>query len=225
MRTVTRLLCVLMILGATAAFGGTLNLSTGFNALGSIISTDRGCDAHWTVTGPTNISCTGSAAQVVLSGDNDYYSGWSGNTSSSDWVAADSAIQYGFSPLPTFTESFYLTDTTGATITGSVEADEDATVYLNGNAIAALSGNTWGAFTAISAGSQSFLVAGLNTLTVTFTHNDNTDGMRFQGSVTGDGATFVGAATPEPISSALLLLGLGALAARKRIRRRNDSAL
>jgi hypothetical protein len=194
---------ILMALGCPVAFAATINLSTGLNAGGNLITTDLGCDAHWTqVSGPT--TACGDYAQVAMSGDADWGGGgWVPNGLNSNWITSDASNPRNGSPLPTYQVQFYLADTTNASLTGSWTIDDQGTISLNGNQIGVLGNGNWGAMSSVSAGAGSF-VAGLNTLSITMTLSDNSlEGVRFDGSVTGD-------LVPEPASGLTLLTGLGA---------------
>lgn len=204
---------VLVLGGLLLAFGpsvgraGILNLSTGLDSGGTAISTDLGCDAHWQVSGVA--ACAGGAAQTVRPGDGDWYSGWAANSASSEWITRNASVTTNGSPLPTFSISFNLTDTAGASLTGSWSSDDSSNLYLNGNLLA--SGAQWG-LTALPIVNSGF-VAGTNVLSFQMSSSDNyLEGVRFEGTVTGNGAAYGAAsAAPEPGSWVLLLGGMTGL--------------
>jgi hypothetical protein len=200
----------------------SISLSTGQNSGGSIITTDLGCDAHWVVVagGPTP-ACAGAHGQVVMPGDADSgFPSWVANSTSSAWITNNASITGNGAPLPvTYQVQFLLSDLIGASITGSWTIDDAGSISLNGHSIGTLGGGNWVALNGISGTASSDLVAGLNTLSISITSSDDfLEGVRFDGSVTGDGAAFI-AAVPEPATLTLTALGLVAVA-RRRLRAR-----
>ena len=200
-------LCLIVALSAPAAFAGTLNLSTGLDSSGNRITTDLGCDAHWVAIAGPSTACAGSAAQVVMWGDPDWFGGWVGSGPNSDWITSNAGTQQNGSPLPSYMIQFYLASTTGASLSGSWTIDDEGTISLNGNQLNYLPSGYWGSLNPVSASSSDF-VPGLNSLVISMTSSDNyLEGVRFEGSVTGEGASFV----PEPVSAVMLLTGVGSL--------------
>lgn len=194
-------------------FAGTLNLSTGLDAGSNLITTDLGCDAHWTQTAGPAPSCANSKGQVVMTSDADWYGGWLADGSSSNWITSNAQTTANGSPLPSYQIQFYLTNTVGATFSGSWAIDDVGTISLNGTQIAALGSGAWGGLSPIGGNPAADLQAGLNTLTITMTNSDDfLEAVRFEGSVTGNGASFSApSGVPEPASVLLLLTGAGAL--------------
>jgi hypothetical protein len=192
----------------TAASAATLNLSTGLDSNANLITTDLGCDANWVQTSGPSDSCAGNAGQVVMSGDPDWYGGWVADGPNSNWITSDASRTGNGAPLPvTYEVSFYLADTAGASLSGSWTVDDGGEISLNGTQLQSLGDGNWSSLSPLTTDTTD-LVAGLNTLSISITDSDDyLEGVRFEGSVTGDGASFV---TPEPGS--LTLLGLGALA-------------
>lgn len=201
----TLLLLGSMVAGSMILHGGTLNLSTGLDASGNLITSDLGCDAHWTVTGSG--ACSGGAAQVVMPGDADWYGGWPANGPNSAAITRNASVQDNGNPLPTFSVNFYLADTTGASLSGSWGIDDGGYIALNGNTLA-----TGGCCISMSGVSSSTgFVTGLNTLSIVMTSTDDfLEGVRFEGSVSGD-------LTPEPGTILLFATGLGGLIWRRRL--------
>jgi hypothetical protein len=195
-----------LALFAGSAAAATITISTGLDALQNPLG-DGGCDAHWTVSG--SAACGGGAAQVVLSSDADWYSGWAANTSSSQWITRNASVTPNGSPLPVFTLNFFLSDPTGASLTGSYSNDDGVIIALNGDTLATV-GNTY-ALTSLGTVSTGFL-SGWNSFTMTMTSSDNfLEGVRFEGTITGAGASFTGAGVPEPGTYSMLLAGVAGL--------------
>lgn len=206
-------LAVLALSTFTVASAGTVNLSTGLDSNGNLITADGGCDANWVQTaGPAN-ACGGNG-QIVTPGDADWYGGWVGNGPNSDWITSTAAVTANGSPLPTYQISFWLDDTTGAALSGSWTVDDAGYIALNGTTIGSEGDGNWTQLNTLTTNSAN-LVAGWNSLAITMTDSDNfLEGVRFEGSVTGDGASLA----PEPGTLALFglgTLGLGLMRRRK----------
>jgi hypothetical protein len=210
MRTNTLSLIVAVTLTALPTFAGSLNLSTGQNSSGLIYADGGETDANWTATSDPTYDPTGTA-QTVFSNDADWYGGWTPNTTSSDWIARNANVTNN-GPAPySFSLTFSLADTTGASISGSWTIDDEGTLTLNGNPVSSLGDGNWGGLTLFSDNNASDFVAGLNTLEITITADDEyLEGVDLTGTLTGDLAT---SATPEPATWLLMAggLGLGAL--------------
>ena len=208
-----------LVFGLPALFGGTLNLSTGLDSGGSLITTDLGCDAHWVqVAGPT-AACANSAAQVVMSSDAGWFGGWIANGPNSNWITSNASTTANGSPLPGYSVTFFLDNTSGASLSGSWTIDDQGAISLNGNPIGSLGGGNWGSLSSVSA-SSGFAV-GANTLRIAMSSSDNfLEGVRFEGSVTGPGASLSPShpAVPEPISGWMFVAGMGVLFAYRRHR-------
>jgi hypothetical protein len=209
---------VLFLALAPLAFSGTLNLSTGLDTSGNVITTDHGCDAHWVQTVGPALACAGGAstgpAQVVLPSDPDSLGS---NDSNSAWITSDASTTQNGSPLPTYKVTFYITSTTSASLSGSWSSDDGGTIMLNGMVLGTRSGASYNNPVSDS-NSLDFLI-GANTLTIQMIDSDNFhEGVRFNGSLTAEGASFSrSGGVPEPSSVLLLLLGAGGLVLRRRL--------
>lgn len=203
----------------TTAFADILNLSTGLDSGGNLITTDLGCDAHWSQTAGPAPACAGSKAQAVQSNDLDWSRSWLADGPDSDWITSNATVWTNGNPLPTYQIQFYLSDTVGASFSGSWTIDDAGSISLNGHQIGSLGIVSWGSLTPIGGTPSADLVAGLNTLSISLSISDNfLEGVRFQGLVSGDGASFT-APVPEPSSLVLfaaVVAGLGIAALRRR---------
>jgi hypothetical protein len=227
------LLSVTATLGLTFAFGDVLNLSTGIDTTGS------GCDAHWTVSAtlqpgeaafveppdmPFVTACPGDAAQVVTSTDADWFSPLPTNTSASSWIARNANITANGDD--NYLISFWLDSAAGDSLNGFAAIEDLGVIYLNGHRIT--NGITWQTLQPVSYVSHrvnDYFQAGWNTLIVQIAESDNwKESVRFQGTVTGAGASFSDPpAVPEPSFAAPLLL-VGLVAVPLALRRRRASA-
>ncbi len=205
----------------------TINLSTGLNGSGNVITTSGVSDANWTVDQSGGGT---AAAQTVFPGSPDWgppgggETGWVANDNNSDWIARDASTPYQSQGIATY--SFYRTfDLTGydlstVIISGSWAADSGGdALTINGHQIDALSSlpdgdgspPNWEEFHPFSVANPSFLNQGLNTLAITLIGTDGSiDGARLSGTVN---------TVPEPTSFVMWgagAIGLLAYAWRKR---------
>jgi hypothetical protein len=203
------LLAALLIaaVGAPKSWAQGVNLATGLDSAGNLITTGGVNDANWTVTPDPVFSPTG-IPQTVFPGDGDSgFPSWIANGPNSDWISR-SAANSDNGPAPyTFTRTFNLTASQIATasISGAWTIDDTGTLALNGNTLATLPVGSWGSLWSfnVPVGSPDFVV-GTNSLTMTITDND-----RFL-----EGARLEGFLIPEPSSlvmgaTALLIVGAG----------------
>lgn len=185
----------------------TTLFSTGVDSAGNPLP-DGSVDPHYTVS-------PGAAAFVI---GNPGAVGWVGNTASSSWISATTDAQPGGGPF-TYTTTFSLAGLNASTaiLTGSIAADDQGSIILNGVVV----------FNTVPTGSApwSFLapftitsgfVAGINTLQLDIPNNidgpdDGPSGVQLDISGT--------ASVPEPASMAMLGLGVMALGAIRRRRR------
>jgi hypothetical protein len=190
---------VAALIAAIAAPGNTwadsVNLSTGLDSSGNVISSGGVNVANWTVTTDPTFSPTG-IPQTVFPNNADWFGGWISNSASSDWIARNANVTNN-GPAPySFFFTFTLTsgELSSAAMSGSWTIDDEGTLNLNGTQISSLGDGNWGSLTAFSvpAGSSDFQV-GLNTLSMTITADDQfLEGVNLQGSL-----TFT-ASVPEP---------------------------
>jgi len=210
---IRHLLLLAVGIGGSLAFGDTINLSTGLDASGNLITTDLACDAHWTVDG---IGACSPNAQVVMSEDQDWSTPWVPDGPQSNWIARNAGQKYG-NGFNTYSVQFFLPTTAGASLNGEWTIDDIGTISLNGHLLGFLPDVSWGSLFPVSAPASDF-VTGVNTLSISITLSDiYLEGVRFQG-----GVSFT--PVPEPPSRLLLLAGLGIMAIIVRLRRSSRSA-
>jgi hypothetical protein len=191
-----------------------INVSTGFNASGQLITTNNTADANWVVytTGITSTPSEGTfgspalgAAQPLLTvgpGDTGWWGNWAPNGPSSDWI--------NINPNSTTSNTFGLYYTT-FNISGSVPAnlclvgamgvDDNGLLAINGTAIMGnlnLYGGSgyYGGYQSLyplNIPISSYLVTGQNVLSLGWGSNDNsTEAFRLQATIQTCGATLTG---------------------------------
>ena len=180
----------------TATSVAPLNLSTGLDASGHLITTGGTPDAHWVVT-PSG-AVTPQTAYVVAPGQG----GWSPNWSSygyadgprSSVITLNPNAAQGY-PNSTYSTTFNLTGYTlsNLCLVGAVQADAYGTLYLNGTAI---SGQfyPWQGMASINIALQAAgLNAGDNTLSFRLASGwDGYEGVRVQATIQTCGSTYTG---------------------------------
>jgi hypothetical protein len=174
----------------TAASVPPLIVSTGLDAAGNLITTDNTIDPHWFVNG------TSTNAKVVIPGDADFYSGWLANGPSSAWIAPNPASSATAVVGNTLSNTFnWSGSTTNVCLVGGWASDDRGTLTLNGTALLTnVSG--WTSLTPFSVPISSSLVAGTNTLTLTWVQTGSTiTGYRLQAAIQTCGATYTGGLT------------------------------
>jgi len=174
--------------------------------LNNLISSGGVTDAHWTSTTDVTYDPTG-IAQTVFSNDADWFGGWVANGPSSDWIARNAGVTNN-GPAPySFSTTFDLTgyDLSTIALSGFWTIDDQGTLNLNGNQISSLGDGNWGSLASFTAHNSDF-VAGLNTLSITITADDEfLEGVRLQGDVTGSAS---GVPLPAAESGAAVLMAL-----------------
>ena len=174
-------------------------------------TTDGHVDPNWTYTNASSV--TGSAL-VAGNPGTDFFNGsccgggpWAPNTSSSAWIVDNiSSTASGGDPL-SFQTSFSLDglDPISAVVSLEWGIDDGGNLLLNGAVVDSLpgqNGHNWDTLHSVTLNSG--FVAGVNTLQIVFTSNDNSyEGVRVQ--IDSALATSV----PEPRSG--ILLGFGAV--------------
>ncbi|MGA3080138.1 MAG: Ig-like domain-containing protein, partial [Terracidiphilus sp.] len=189
----------------TATSIAPINVSTGFNASGNLITANNTADANWVVY-TTGITATPSestfgspslgAAQPLLTvgtGDTGFYGGWPVNGPSSDWI--------NINPNSTTSNTFGLYYTT-FNISGSVPAnlclvgamgvDDNGLLAINGTAIMGNISSIY-SLTGLNIPISSYLVTGTNTLALGWGSTDNNDeAFRLQAVIETCGASLTG---------------------------------
>jgi hypothetical protein len=194
----------------TATSIAPLNVSTGFNASGQLITTNNTADANWVVytTGITTTpseSTFGSPSlgaaqplQTVGTGDAGFYGGWPVNGPSSDWININPNSVTG----NTFGLYYTTFNITGASVpsnlclVGAMGVDDNGMLAINGNPITGNISAIYGLTPLNVSIPQSDLVLGSNTLALGWGSTDNNDeAFRLQGSIQTCGASFTGGLT------------------------------
>jgi hypothetical protein len=168
-----------------------LNVSTGFNASGHLITTGDTPDAHWVVV-PTG-SSTPQPLLVVAPGNGDWCC-WQGNGPSSSWVALNPDSSSG-NESGTYSTTFDLTgvSTNNLCFGGSMGVYPNATLLLNGTAITNSLNSYSSLVPLLIPLPQSALNATSNTLSLQWDSGATTWGVfRLQGSIQTCGAVLTG---------------------------------
>jgi hypothetical protein len=210
---------LLAVAFASMTRADTINLATGLDSSGNLITSGGVNVANWTVEPDPTYSPTG-IPQTVFPNNADWYGGWIGNGPDSDWIARNANVTNN-GPAPySFFFTFTLTasELSSAAMSGSFAIDDQGTLNLNGNQIGSVPDGAWGSLTAFSVptGSSDFVV-GVNTLSLTITEDDEfLEGVRLQGSLVFNSSV------PEP--STIVMCGTALLVGAGLIRRRRRAA-
>jgi hypothetical protein len=215
-----------------AAFGSTfttatsiapINVSTGFNASGQLITTNNTADANWVVytTGITSTPSEGTfgspasgTAQPLLTvgpGNADWYGYWVANGPSSDWVAINpnsaSGNSYGL-----YYTTFNIAGSVPANLclVGAMGVDDNGLLAINGTAI---TGNVYfwssGGYSSLyplNIPISSDLVVGQNVLALGWGSVDNSaDGFRLKATIQTCGAVLTGGTSVMNQNSGLVV--------------------
>ncbi|MFZ1084781.1 MAG: Ig-like domain-containing protein [Terracidiphilus sp.] len=201
----------------TAASIAPINVSTGFNASGQLITTNNTADAHWSVyplssepsetTFAPPATGTPQALLTVGTGDAGFYSGWPVNGPKSDWI--------NINPNSTTGNTYGLYYTTfnisgsvpnNLCLVGAMGIDDNGLLAINGTAI---TGNINAIYSmtplnvAIPAG---VLNVGQNTLALGWGSTDNYDeAFRLQGVIETCGASETPATSVNNNTAALVV--------------------
>jgi hypothetical protein len=179
---------------------------TGVDAFGATLA-EGATDTHYLLNGTSSPFVYDHPAYVT--------------TADARFIAAQVGGGYAINPN-TYSLTFDLgaLDPTTAQLSGSFEADNFASIYLNGHLIGQdVQGTVYSNFqslTAFNATSSSF-VAGLNTLSFVVTDTGPPAALLVSGL---SGTASSGGAVPEPTTWGLMMVGFGGLGAVMRTRRR-----
>jgi methionine-rich copper-binding protein CopC len=199
----------------TAASVTPINVSTGLNASGQLITVNNTNDAHWTYVPVANLpgqgteplyafsagaNATGPAAplQVVGTGDTGFYSAWPVNGPTSDWININPNSATG-NTLGVYSTTFNVPGPTvpsNLCLVGQVGIDDNGELAINGTA---LTGNISAIYNlaplnvAIPGG---LLTVGSNTLALGWGSTDNSDeAFRLGATIQTCGASLTGGLT------------------------------
>ncbi len=196
----------------TATSVAPINVSTGFNAAGQLITANNTNDANWSyvpVGGLPGSSAqpdylftagayaTGPAAplETVGPGDTGWYGGWAANGPTSDWIAINPNSATG-NTLGVYSTTFNISGPSvpsNLCLVGAVGADDNGELAINGTAI---TGNFNYTLTPFNIPISSFLVVGPNTLALGWGSTDNSyEAFRLTGIIETCGAILTGGLT------------------------------
>ncbi|HVU45322.1 MAG TPA: Ig-like domain-containing protein [Terracidiphilus sp.] len=188
----------------TANSALTINVSTGFDGSGNLITTNGTADGHWTVvptastpTPPDTVFSTAGTPQplyMVGPGNTGWYSGWPVNGPNSDWITINP------NSTTSNTHGVYSTTFTipgpsvpaNLCLVGYVGIDDNGELGINGTSIMSnLSAYT--SLAPINIPISSYLVVGSNTLSLAWGTTDNSyEAFRLTGVIETCGASLTG---------------------------------
>ena len=198
-----------------------LNVSTGLDASGNLITTSNTADAHWSyvattgASGESNFKYPGDAAsdaytgalKVVASGAADWYGSWVANGPNSSWIAIDpnstNGNSYGF-----YSTSFNLSGPLPAhlCLTGYMSHDDNGLLAVNGQAIMGDQAYTGSSLSPINIEITSYVNTGINYLIFAFGSTDNyLEGLRLQGTVQTCGSVLTGGTSVNGNTASLVV--------------------
>ena len=163
----------------------TINLGTGLDSAGHVVTAGNQLDANWKVTHATKPKHEGSGYSV-FPGNADWYPGWLVNGPRSAWIAGNPDDANGNGKLvATRTFTLAANQAAAGTFSGTAATlDDSGTVLLNGKQIASIGDSNWGALQPITVPPGS-LVPGVNTLEIRIDASDTyLEAVRFEGTLT-----------------------------------------
>jgi len=188
----------------TATSTALIVLSTGLNASGNLIATGDTPDAHWVVTptattpAPGTFSATGATKQLLVAvpGQTGYSYVWPADGPNSSWIAIDPDSVTG-NTFGVYSTKFTVPGTSvppNLCLVGSMGVDDEGQLGINGKAIMSTISSE-SALTALNIPVSSFLVPGVNTLSLGWGPTDNSyEAFRLQAAIESCGASAVAGA-------------------------------
>jgi hypothetical protein len=180
----------------TATSVAPLNLSTGLDASGNLITTGGTADPHWTVI-PSGAT-TPQTAYVVAPGEGGWSPNWSpygyADGPKSSVITLDPTTAQGY-PNSTYSTTFYLSsyNLSNLCLVGAVQGDPYGTLLLNGLAITGQNYPWQGLAPINTALASANLNQGANTLSYQLVSGwDGYEGFRLQGAIQTCGASLAG---------------------------------
>jgi hypothetical protein len=187
-----------------------INISTGFNASGHLITTNNTADANWVVIplasepsegtfgcASAGSGCTTGTAQPLLTvgpGDSGWYGGWPANGPNSDWININPNSSTG-NTYGLYYTTFNISGPSvpsNLCLVGVMGVDDNGLLAINGTAI---TGNisAISSLTSLNIPISSNLVVGQNTLSLGWGSTDNSlEAFRLQGVIQTCGASLTG---------------------------------
>ena len=193
-----------------------INVSTGLDSAGNLITANNANDAHWIVTptaseasglfAATTTSspaclqtggvCTTQPLQTVGSGDTGFYGGWPANGNGSDWIAINPNNVQG-NTFGVYSTTFNIPNPVPSNLclTGSIGVDDNGLLGINGTAIMS-NISAISSLSPLNIPISSFLVAGSNTLSLSWGSTDNYfEAFRLQGTIATCNSSYAGGLT------------------------------
>jgi hypothetical protein len=200
---------------STAASISSINVSTGLNASGQLITANNTNDAHWTYVPVANLpgqgteplyafsagaNATGPAAalQIVGTGDTGFYSGWPVNGPTSDWITINPNSTTG-NTLGVYSTTFNIPGPTvpsNLCLVGNAGIDDNGELAINGTAITGDINAIYNLSALNVSIPSGLLVVGSNTLSLGWGSTDNSDeAFRLGAVIQTCGASYTGGLT------------------------------
>ncbi|MGD0894371.1 MAG: Ig-like domain-containing protein [Terracidiphilus sp.] len=196
----------------TATSIGPINVSTGLNAAGQLITTNNTNDAHWvyipqsSTPTETTFGCPSSGAgcttgtalplQTVGPGDADWYSAWVANGPGADWIAINPNSTSG-NTFGLYYTTFNISGSVPANqcLVGTMSIDDNGLLAINGTAIMSNINNNTTSY-GLNIPVTTYLKTGQNVLSLGWGSTDNyIEGLRLDASIQTCGASFTGGLT------------------------------
>ena len=187
----------------TASSPTVINVSTGLDATGNLITTNNTNDAHWTYVPVSSLptppyyqfSASGTSAplQVVGIGDAGFYSPWPANGPTSDWININPNSVSG-NTLGVYSTTFNIpgpTVPTNLCLAGAIGVDDNGELAVNGIAITSNINAVYALLGLNIPIPAADLVVGSNTLSLGWGSTDNYDeAFRLQAVIETCGASY-----------------------------------
>jgi hypothetical protein len=186
----------------TATSIAPINVSTGFNASGQLITAGNTADANWVydpfagTPSQNTFGPLGGPAQpllTVFSGETGWYSGWVANGPNSDWITINPNSTTG-NTYGLYYTTFNISGSVPSNLclVGAMGVDDNGLLAINGHAIMGNISAIYGLYS-LNIPISSYLMTGTNTLSLGWGSTDNSyEAFRLQATIQTCGASLTG---------------------------------